>query len=311
MGMQEDIKELEEKIAKTKYNKKTQKAIGLYKAKLAQLKEGVVKKASKGPATSGYAIRKTGDASVVLLGFPSVGKSTLLNAITGAQSVVAAYEFTTLTVIPGVMKYNSADIQILDVPGIVHGAASGKGRGKEVLQMIRSADLILVMIDGKKPQHYKAILKEVYDTGVRLNVRKPDVKVVKKSKNGIKIGRTVKTEIDNETIKNILKEYKINNADVVLRSNIGIDEFIDIVEGNKIYTPAVTAISKLDLLKEKEIEKINEEVNPDLFISADKDINIDRLKQIIFEKLNLIRLYLKEIGKPPDLKEPLIQNEIP
>jgi len=306
MGIQEDMAELEERISKTKYNKKTQGAIGQYKAQLAKLRDDVVRRASKGPRTQGYSVKKSGDATVVILGFPSVGKSTVLNALTGARSEVAAYDFTTLTCIPGVMKYKGATIQILDLPGIVHGAASGRGRGKEVLAVIRNADLILILIDAKKPEHYKAILKEIYDSGVRVNEPAPVIKITKKSKDGIKIGRTVKTDLDDQTIKGIMKEFRINNADVVLRSNPTIDQFIDAIEANKIYLPAVTAITKMDLLDEDKIEKINMEINPDLFISAQDNINMDRLKELIFEKLNLMRLYLKETGKEADTVEPLI-----
>ena len=161
LSSQERITELEKEISKTKYNKRTQHAIGLMKAKLAMLKERAAGRASVGKAKVGdrFSVRKKGDGTAVLLGFPSVGKSTLLNKITKAKSDIAAYSFTTLSAVPGLMKYKFAKIQIIDVPGIVSGADSGKGRGKEVLGMLRTADLILILVEALYPEHYKAMLK--------------------------------------------------------------------------------------------------------------------------------------------------------
>ena len=73
-----------------------------------------------------------------LPGFPSVGKSTLLTALTGTKSEAAAYEFTTLTCIPGVIHYNDAKIQLLDLPGIIEGAAEGKGEPKRIIVKCRN-----------------------------------------------------------------------------------------------------------------------------------------------------------------------------
>jgi small GTP-binding protein len=303
----DQIKELEKELSTTKYNKATQHHIGLVKAKIAKLKEKQAARSKKGGSTTGFSVRKTGDGSVILIGFPSVGKSTLLNALTTANSAVAAYEFTTLDVVPGILEHEHAKIQILDVPGIVHGAAAGTGRGKEVLSVIRSADLVVFIVDVTHPEHYEAIKKEVYDSGVRINQRPPDVKIVKKSRGGIRVGTTVKLRwMDKKTISGILREFKLSNADVVIREDITPDQLIDVIEGNKQYVPAITILNKIDLVGEKTLEKIKKKIKPDLAISADKRILIGTLKDIIYHGLKVIRVYCKEVGKPADLDIPLI-----
>ena len=150
MGTQEleaQIKDVEEEIRTTEYNKKTQHHIGKLKAKLARLRDELDVRRSTRSATRQYAVKKSGNATVGIVGFPSVGKSTLLNALTDAQSAVGEYAFTTTEIIPGTLLYKGAEIQILDAPGLVSGAARGRGRGREVISAIRSADLILLMLD--------------------------------------------------------------------------------------------------------------------------------------------------------------------
>jgi ribosome-interacting GTPase 1 len=103
-----------------------------------------------GGGHEGFAVAKSGDGRVALIGFPSVGKSTLLNEVTETKSETAAYEFTTLTCIPGNLILNGTRIQLLDLPGIIEGAAAGKGRGREVIAVARSSDLIMMVLDGAR-----------------------------------------------------------------------------------------------------------------------------------------------------------------
>lgn len=87
-----------------------------------------------------------------MIGFPSVGKSTLLTEITGTKSEAAAYEFTTLTCIPGVIQYKDSKIQLLDLPGIIEGAADGRGRGRQVISVAKASDLVLMVLDSSKAE---------------------------------------------------------------------------------------------------------------------------------------------------------------
>ncbi len=81
--------------------------MGTLKAKLAKLKREIIDASGGkkgGGAGEGFDVSKSGDARVGMIGFPSVGKSTLLTKLTGTFSKVAAYEFTTLTCVPGVVR---------------------------------------------------------------------------------------------------------------------------------------------------------------------------------------------------------------
>lgn len=108
-------------IAATEYH------LGLLKAKLAKYRSQLLEPTKKSEKGEGFDVLKSGDARVALIGFPSVGKSTLLSTLTATQSEAASYEFTTLTCIPGVIDYKGANIQLLDLPGIIEGAAQVNG----------------------------------------------------------------------------------------------------------------------------------------------------------------------------------------
>ena len=157
-----------------------------------------------GGSSEGYDVKKSGDSSVALVGLPSVGKSTLLNRLTGQEiSETGAYEFTTLEAVPGTMKYEGANIQIIDLPGIISGASKGKGMGKQVLSVARGADLILVTVDiFNAKKHLDLIETELFHVGIRINEKKPDVVIQKTEKGGIAVASTKKlTKID-ENYKN-------------------------------------------------------------------------------------------------------------
>src|SRR3990167_1980182 len=140
MGIIDKIKDIEAEIARTQKNKATEHHLGLLKAKIAKLRSQLLAPEKSGAGKGdGFEVSKFGDARVALIGFPSVGKSTILTKLTDTQSEQAAYEFTTLTCIPGVIHYQGSTIQLLDLPGIIEGASQGKGRGRQVVAVARTS----------------------------------------------------------------------------------------------------------------------------------------------------------------------------
>lgn len=305
------IKELEDELRNTKYNKATESHIGELKAKIAKLRREMMK--PKGPGSGGgFDIKKSGDSSVVFVGFPSVGKSTLLNQLTNAQSEVAEYDFTTLTVIPGVMNYKGARIQMLDVPGIISGAAQGRGRGREVLSVARGCDLLLILLDVFQARtQLEVITRELEAMGIRPNQEPPNVVVTPKQRGGVILNSTVKlTKISEKSVEKILNVYGIHNADVVMREDVSDDQLIDVVVGNRRYIPALVVLNKCDLVDGRFTEEVKAGLGiPSVEISADKGVNLEAMKEAVYSRLKFIRLYMKPRFGEADLKEPMILRE--
>ncbi|GFZ47491.1 GTP-binding protein 1 [Saitozyma sp. JCM 24511] len=296
MGVLDKIAEIEP----TEYH------LGLLKAKLAKYRAQLLEPEKKSAKGEGFDVLKSGDARVCLIGFPSVGKSTLLSKTTKTESSVGAYEFTTLTAIPGVLEYEGARIQLLDLPGIVQDAAKGRGRGRQVVSVAKTADLILLMIDATKSAEQKKLLEiELEAVGIRLNTKPPDVVFKQKSAGGINC--TVKlTHTDERTIRSILQTYRIHNCDVMIREDITTDEFIDVLLGTRKYIPALTVYNKIDSVSMETLDAMAREGDGrTVMISCEIDLGIDWLLEAIWNELGLVKVYTKRRGEQPDLTDPI------
>lgn len=303
--IEEKIKEIEKEIQDLPYHKATEHHIGKLKAKLAKLRDQMMQKKIKKGGGGGFAIKKQGDATIVLVGLPSVGKSTLLNQLTEAESKVAEYDFTTLTVIPGMLDYEGAQIQIMDVPGLIEDAAMGRGRGKEVLSVIRIADLVLLMASPDNPESWQLMEKELSLAGVRLNQKKPDILIEKKLRDGLEILNRP-SDLSEKTIRVLFQEFGLPNARIVFKDRIGQDQLIDLLMANRVYVPVLKILNKADLVSFREQERIAKKYQPDLIISAKKQAGLEGLKKAIWNKLNLMRIYLKESARARPQTRPLV-----
>jgi len=309
MGIPEKIKAIQDEMAKTQINKATEHHLGVLRAKIAKLKrEQEQVKSKKGAKTDGFDVRRTGDATVVFIGFPSVGKSTLLNRLTGAKSTIGAFQFTTVTVVPGIMEYKGARIQVLDLPGIIKGASSGKGLGKRILSVARSADLVLLMLDVFQPYHENVLITELGNIGIRLNQLPPNIIIEKTSTGGIAVAQQKKlTKMSEKLLKDILHVYGITSARVVIREDLTSEQLIDFISGSKTYAESITIINKIDLVDKKFLKELKTKLKTEYIqVSADSNVNVDLLKESIYNKLGFIRIYMRPKGGETDFKEPLI-----
>jgi len=302
------IKDIEDEMNRTQRNKATMGHLGVLKARLAKLKRDLLMpKSGGGGGGEGFDVSKTGDARVGLIGFPSVGKSTLLTKLTDAESAVAAYEFTTLTCVPGVIYYKGSRIQLLDLPGIIEGAKDGKGRGRQVIAVARTCSLILIVLDSMKPLvHKKIIERELEGFGIRLNTQPPNISFYRRDKGGVGFTTTVQmTHMDEEGVKAILHEYRIPHAQVCFRCDATADEFIDVIEGNRMYCRALYVLNKIDQITIEELDLIDRMPHY-VPISAHLGWNLDGLLEKIWEYLGLIRIYTKPKGLIPDYSSPVV-----
>lgn len=309
------ISRIEKEIRDTPYHKATEHHIGRLRAKLSKLKESEFESPAKGGGGGGgYSVKKQGNSTVVLVGPPSVGKSTLLNKLTNANSKIAPYEFTTVSVIPGMMDYKSAKIQILDVPGLIKGAEEGKGRGREVLSVARGADLLILLCDAGNEHIFTQIIKSLEKTGIRINQSPPKVNVEKKIKGGITIHSNLNQELSKETVKSVAQELGVKNAEITIKEDLTIERLIDAFSKSRVYVKAIYIVNKIDLKHKQSTHKRSNDLYhwnkySVLPISAEKDINLDKLKELIWNKMNFVQIFLVHPNEEPSFKHPIIMKE--
>jgi len=184
------------------------------------------------------------------------------------------------------MEYRGAKIQVLDLPGIIKGASSGKGLGKRILSVARSADLVLLMLDVFQPFHEDVLVNELGNIGIRLNTLPPNITIEKSPMGGIAIAQQVKlTKISEQHLKDILHIYGIISARVVIREDLTSEQLADYIAGNISYSKSLTILNKIDLVDRKFLEDLKTKIKSEVIeVSANSEINIELLKEKIYEK---------------------------
>lgn len=222
---------------------------------------------------------------------------------------MAAYSFTTLTAIPGVLEYGGAEIQILDLPGIIEGASEGKGRGRQVISAAKTSDLILMVLDATKRAEQRALLEaELESVGIRLNREPPNIYLKAKKAGGMKITfQSPPKYLDEKMLYNILRDYKMLNCEVLVRDEYAtVDDFIDVImKDHRKYIQCLYVYNKIDAISLDFLNELAREPNT-VVMSCEMDLGIDDVVARCWQDLRLTRIYTKRTGVEPDFSEALI-----
>ena len=165
-------------------------------------------------------------ADVGLLGFPNVGKSTILSKVTKATPKIADFHFTTIEPNLGVVRTEYGDSFVMaDIPGIIEGASEGIGLGIQFLRHVERTRLLLHVLDisgleGRKPiEDFKIINKELKKYSEKLSKRK---QIIVANKIDVMQDEKLLEEVEKLAKENDIEVFKISAA-----TNIGLKELIN------------------------------------------------------------------------------------
>lgn len=238
--------------------------------------------AKKGSASVSMYIRKDGTGQIVVVGFPNSGKSWLLNRLTGKElAEVTPYPFATKEPVPGMMEYDGALIQLVELPAIIEGSSDGKAQGREIIGVIRNADAILFASSSKEES--AALTAELAKSYIYINKVRPPITVKNSSFPGIQISGKEFLGFAVEKLEQYLKNSGYSNAQVIISGKINsLAEVAEAMNEKISYKKAIF-------------------VNP----RDVTDHSIVDLRDQMFLLLDKILVFTKKPGKEADMTSPL------
>lgn len=229
-------------------------------------------------------------ADVGLLGFPSVGKSSILSVVSAAKPKIAAYHFTTISPNLGVVKVpdSTNSFVMADLPGLIEGASQGHGLGHQFLQHIERTRVLVHVIDGASfeindlANDYKVIRKELERYNAKM-LELPEIVVLNKSDiNGVKeLADSLSAEIGKDIIT--ISTFNRENIDLLIyeiAKTLRESQAVSIIQTEKV----------LNYVFHEQITQTKvDNSTPGLFVVENKELE-KRIKMMQFTDLEA---YLK------------------
>jgi len=313
---QEKLLKLQEFSSLIPKHKGTEKLRAQIRRQISLLNKEIEEKRRRraGRGGSRFFFEKEGAAQIIILGPTKVGRSSLLTSVTNAKTEISYYPFTTREPVPGMLRFEDLQFQLVEAPALVEGAAESGSGGLQTLGLARNADGIIIMVDLSEnaPRQLRLVLEELEKA--RILVQKPRAKVEIERKHvgaGLRIivlGKLLDCNL--RDVENLLKGYRILDAAVRITGEATIEDVEDAIFESTIYRPAIVIANKADSPQAGTmLQQLNEFHGvrlPIIPVSCYTGKGLERLGGEIFKALGIIRIYTKEPGDRQPSNNPFI-----
>ncbi len=304
---EEKLRALQEFLSSVPKHKGTENLIRWIRKRMAELREEVEERKRKkgGRSTISFFVEKSGAAQVVMVGFTNVGKSSLLRALTGAKAEVADYPYTTRFPIPGALKFEDIEFQLVEAPAIIPEGGAWNGK---VVGLVKNADGIIIVLDASRnPQaQLVKLARFLQEHGVYI-VKPRGYAVIERGRgaNGIQFRLYGRLLCSPDDVRKLLESYRIYNAIVKIYGEVTLDMIEEAIFESITYKPTMVILNKIDLVDKPDemvsnLKRLTGDRIPIIPASVARGIvDKDLVGRTLFNILDLIRVYTKPpLGKP-------------
>ncbi len=277
-----------------------------------ELEEGKRRKAGRGGPK--FFIEKEGAAQIAILGLTNVGKSSLLADTTNARVEVSPAPYTTKEPVPGMLPYEDVQFQLVEAPALMEGAADGRAWGLQTLALARNADGLILMVDlAQNPvEQLSTILGELEKTRILVSKPKARVEIERKFMGaGLRVivfGKLLDCTF--KEVEELLKSYGVMDTVVKIYGEATLDDVEDAVFESTAYKPAIIIANKIDVegaeAKLKALEDYAGGQLPIIATSCKTGVGLEKIGEVLFKNLDLIRVYTKEPGERNFSEKPFV-----
>jgi len=312
----EKLRALQEFLSAIPKHKGNERLRAQTKTKIATLKEEIATQRSKrGGGRSVWSVEREGAAQVMMLGPTNAGRSSLLRSISNAQVTVASYDYTTQRPVPGMLQFEDAQFQLVELPAPQLTRDGLYQLQPEAVDLIRSSDGLMLVVDlsAGALQQLRSIISALEE--IRISTQGPLSKVDIVSERGsgeIRIATSgVQKSCTPAQIRELLHSYGIRNALVRIYGDASLDDVEDaILENVMIYKPTLVVANKMDLLEARrasaEFVKGAPNSLPIVLTSCLTGEGLRNLGEALFRSLGIIRVYTKEPNESKPSQFPFV-----